>query len=94
MRDPLAIVGMLGSRLEKEKTGWRDMKALVLTVAIASDEWEPAADLADALGIAPDLQEAIYEEAQLHKQGIVPAPTPRAKRGRVFHLPLPWAASA
>lgn len=94
MRDgaPLAIVGMLGSRLEKERTGWRDLKALVLFVAISSDDWAPAADLADALGIAPDLQEAIYEEAQLHKQGVA-KDTPRAarpKRARVFHLPLPW----
>lgn len=62
MRDAFAVVAQLGQRLEKERTGWRDVKALILLVAQAG-EWTSAAQLADALGVSPDEQEAIYQEA-------------------------------
>lgn len=57
MRNAFAIVAKLGERLQ-----WRDQKALVLLVA-NSGPWEAAGQLADALGIGPDLQEAIYHES-------------------------------
>lgn len=63
MRDEFAVVATLGVRLDKERTGWRDTKALVLLVAQQGQEhWSAAASLADALGVGPDTQEAIYRE--------------------------------
>lgn len=56
------IVGMLGARLAKEPTGWRDMKALV--VVAATESWPVAAQLADALGIHPDDQELIFHQTR------------------------------
>ena len=66
MRSPFAIVAMLGDRLRREATGWRDAKALILLVAQAGppeEAWPCAADLADALGINDDFQERLYREA-------------------------------
>ena len=57
MRDPFPIVCKLGERLQ-----WRDQKALVLLVAMHGP-WEAAGQLADALGVGPDLQEQVYREA-------------------------------
>lgn len=70
-----AVVAMLGQRLQRERTGWRDAKALVLCVA-RNGPWNGAAALADALGIGPDAQEAIYREAY-GDQPLRPAPEPR-----------------
>lgn len=66
MRDPFPIVAMLGRRLEGERTGWRDMKGLVLMVAQAGppeEAWPIAADLAAALGLDEQQQENIYANA-------------------------------
>lgn len=57
MRDPFPIVAKLGERL-----GWPEQKALVLLTATHGD-WAGASMLADALGIGPEQQEAIYTEA-------------------------------
>lgn len=61
--DAVEIVGMLGARMAKERTGWRDVKALVVLVA-ASGPWQAAADLADALGVHPSDQEQIFHATQ------------------------------
>lgn len=61
VRDAFAVVAQLGERLAQEKNGWRDTKALIVLVAQAG-EWGAAAQLADALGVGPDVQEAIYRE--------------------------------
>lgn len=55
---------MLGRRLEHEATGWRDAKALLLLVADAAGDWTPAGQLADALGVPPDLQRNAYDDFQ------------------------------
>lgn len=63
MRNEFAVVASLGIRFESQKTGWRDVKALIMVAARAGpDQWPAAADLADALGVHPDQQEAIYHE--------------------------------
>lgn len=82
-----AIVAMLGQRLQRERTGWRDAKALVLCVA-RNGPWEPAASLADALGVGPDAQEAIYHEAY-DDQPLRPAPEPRAAAPTPARFPSP-----
>lgn len=61
MRDAFPIVALLGDRLARQRHGWRDIKALIVLVAEAGD-WNGAAALADALGVHPDQQEAIYHE--------------------------------
>lgn len=61
MRDAFPIVCAIGDRLGRERTGWRDVKALVYLVAYEGD-WRGAAALAEALGVSPDAQEAIYRE--------------------------------
>lgn len=62
MHDPLSVVSMLGARLRRERTGWRDAKALLLVVATAE---HPVADLAAALGVVnDDMLQAVYEEAR------------------------------
>lgn len=79
MRDPFPVVCKLGDRLQRERTGWRDAKALVLLVARAGD-WNGASCLADALGIPPAEQEAIYREAYHRPGGATPThhhPHPR-----------------
>jgi hypothetical protein len=53
------IVGMLGARLEREKTGRRDLSALVTLVADLTD-WDAAQDFAGALGLEGDQLEDIY----------------------------------
>lgn len=55
----LEIVGMLGGRLEREKTGRRDLSALVTVIADLTD-WDTASDFAGALGLDGDQQEDIY----------------------------------
>lgn len=72
MRDAFPIVANLGQRLEQEPTGWRDAKALIVLVAQAGP-WDAAAALADALGINPAAQEAVYRE--IHPAGERPGRT-------------------
>lgn len=74
MRDAFPVVCQLGDRLGKERTGWRDIKALILLVAQEGD-WNGASALAEALGVAPPEQEAIWNEAQQPPTGgATPAP--------------------
>lgn len=61
MRDAFPIVCAIGDRLARERTGWRDTKALIVLVAQQGD-WNGASALAEALGVSPDAQEAIYRE--------------------------------
>jgi len=80
VRDPFPIVCKLGDRLQGERTGWRDVKALVLLVARAGD-WNGASALAEALGVSPDAQEQIYREAQQPPAGgATPAPFPHRRQ--------------
>jgi hypothetical protein len=55
----LEVVGMLGGRLEREKTGRRDLSALVTVVADLTD-WDTAQDFAGALGLEGDQLEDIW----------------------------------
>lgn len=60
------ILGTLvGPRLQREKTGLRDTKALLLVAG--RESWDAAAALADALGVHPDDQEAVYFTLQREK---------------------------
>ncbi len=77
MRDAFPIVCMLGDRLARERTGWRDTKALIVLVAQAGD-WNGASCLADALGVSPDAQEQIYLEVTTGG-GATPPPRNRQK---------------
>lgn len=77
MREPFPVVCLLGDRLRKERTGWRDMKALVLLVAQEGD-WTGAAALAEALGLSPDQTESIYRD--IETGGATPAPFPSRKQ--------------
>lgn len=79
MRDPFPVVCNLGDRLQRERTGWRDAKALVLLVARAGD-WNGASCLADALGIPPPEQERLYREAYDQPGGATPTPHHHRKR--------------
>lgn len=65
MREAFPIVASLGRRLQRERTGWRDTKALIVLVA-QSGSWAAAADLADALGVDASSQEAIFREVYGH----------------------------
>lgn len=65
MRDAFPIVARLGDRLQGEKHGWRDAKALIILVARSGPPglaWPGAQDLCDALGVSDDFQERIYRE--------------------------------
>lgn len=73
MRDAFPIVCMLGDRLAREKTWWRDVKALVVIVAQEGD-WNGASALAECLGIAPPEQEKIFNEVFTKAGGAIPAP--------------------
>lgn len=42
------------------KLGWRDVKALLLVAG--KESWNAASALADALGVHPDDQEAVYRQ--------------------------------
>lgn len=77
MRDAFPIVCALGDRLAKERTGWRDTKALI--VLVAQHDWNAASCLADALGVHPDQQEAIYTEVTTGG-GATPPPRNHRKR--------------
>ena len=68
MRDPFPVVAKLGDRLGKERTGYRDMKAVVMVAALSGPPWEAwnaAAAIADGFGIDPDTQHAWFAEAYL-----------------------------
>ena len=88
MRDGAAfpIVAMLGDRLQRERTGWRDAKALVKLVA--ANDWNAAANLADALGIPASAsgsnrtQEAIYQEVYGEGLPMPPRPSDECVCGR------------
>lgn len=67
MNDAFPIVCQLGAELDKRRDGWQKQKALVLLVALAGP-WDAAAQLAAALGVPEDLQEAIYRESEEKKQ--------------------------
>lgn len=60
--DAVNITGALGTRLTKEKTGWRDLKALL--VVAGREDWNAAAALGDAMGVHPDDQERIFHDLQ------------------------------
>lgn len=78
MRDAFPIVCALGDRLRRERTGWRDVKALIVLVAQEGD-WNGAAALADALGVGIDAQEVIYQEVRT-KAGEQTPPQPTRRR--------------
>lgn len=83
MRDPFAVVCMIGNRLQQAQHGWRDAKALVMVVALEGD-WNGAAALASALGIGEERQEAIYREVSALRRNphatTTPAPFPSRRR--------------
>ncbi|HEY1178475.1 MAG TPA: hypothetical protein VGF17_20150 [Phytomonospora sp.] len=79
MRDAFPVVCALGDRFRRERTGWRDTKALIVLVAEHGD-WNGAAALADALGVGPDAQEAIYQEVTNGTGRATPAKPPRRKK--------------
>lgn len=57
------IVGKHGAALEKSGgAGWATVKALVYLVGC--EDWNAAAQLADALGVHPDDQQAIHHQTQ------------------------------
>ena len=94
MRDGAAfpIVAMLGDRLQRERTGWRDAKALIKLVA--ANDWNAAANLADALGVAPDAQEAIFHEVYGPGLPMPPRPPGECACGRPLPAPdLPAAVN-
>lgn len=78
MRDAFPIVCKLGERLARERTGWRDVKALIVLVAQEGD-WNGASALAECLGVHPDQQEAIFTEVFSKSRGAIPAP-PQPRR--------------
>lgn len=79
MRDAFPIVCKLGDRLAEERNGWRDTKALIVLVAEHGD-WNGASALADALGVGPDQQEAIYQEVYGPTDRNTPTRARRASR--------------
>lgn len=81
MRDPFPIVCRLGDALDRDqRTGWATKKALILLVAVHGD-WNGAAALADALGVHPEEQEKIHQEALDHPTGrATPEPHPHRRK--------------
>lgn len=86
MRDAFPIVCAIGDKLRLAEAngrhGWRDCKALIVLVAQAGD-WNGASCMADALGVGPDAQQAIYEEVYGHPMPDHFQPPPAAAAANV-----------
>lgn len=78
MNDPFPIVCQLGDEMQKRRDGWQKVKALLLMTHMAAlasntlaetgiDAWSlGASQLADALGVPPELQEQTRLEGLRH----------------------------